>query len=273
MQIIRTVKELKIFRANACGNVGFVPTMGALHAGHISLIKQAQNDNEVVIVSTFVNPTQFLPGEDYEKYPKNEEADIKICENLGIEAMFIPEVSEIYGDNEPVILATKPISEILEGKTRPGHFDGVCMVLNKFFNIVRPTNVYMGKKDAQQLAIVQNMVKSFLMDINIVPCEIVREGDGLALSSRNAYLDEEEKLLALKISRSLLNASNLVAKGEINIGAIREKMISVLEPLEVDYIAFVNRNFEELTQIEPQNTIILVAAKVGKTRLIDNIWL
>ncbi|MDA3048821.1 pantoate--beta-alanine ligase [Campylobacter sp. JMF_15 NE4] len=273
MQIIRTVEELRAFRANACGNVGFVPTMGALHAGHISLIKQARNENDIVIVSTFVNPTQFLPGEDYEKYPKNEEADIKICENLDINAMFIPEVSEIYTDNEPTIIAVRPASEILEGKTRPGHFDGVCMVLNKFFNIIRPNNVYMGKKDAQQLFIVQNMVKSFLMDINIVPCEIVRESDGLALSSRNAYLDEEEKMLALKISRSLLNASNLIAKGEISTSILKDKMLSILEPLEVDYIAFVNRNFEILDQIEPKNTIILVAAKVGKTRLIDNIWL
>ena len=182
-------------------------------------------------------------------------------------------MDEIYGTEEPAIIAPKPISEILEGKTRPGHFDGVLKVLNKLFNLTRPNNVYMGKKDTQQLFIVQKMVKSFFMPINIIPCEIVRESDGLALSSRNAYLDEEGKLMALKLSRSLLNASSLIKKGEISLNIIREKMLSVLEPLAVDYIAFVDYKFNEISQIKQGDTIILLAAKVGTTRLIDNIWL
>lgn len=275
MKILRSVSDLKNFRSEIASDkkIGFVPTMGALHAGHISLIKKCREQNDVAIVSTFVNPAQFLPGEDLQTYPKNESGDIKICESCGVDGIFIPNAEEIYGSYEPAVISPKPLSEILEGKSRPGHFDGVLTVLNKFFNLARPHNVYMGKKDAQQLFIVQNMVRSFFMNINIVPCEIVRESDGLALSSRNAYLDEEEKLLALKLSRSLQNASALVKKGEISLNIIREKMLAALEPLKVDYIAFVDHKFNEISQIKPADSIILLAAKVGKTRLIDNIWL
>lgn len=275
MKILRSVSDLKNFRSEIASDkkIGLVPTMGALHAGHVSLIKKCREQNDVAIVSTFVNPAQFLPGEDLQTYPKNESGDIKICESCGVDGIFIPNAEEIYGSCEPAVIAPKPLSEILEGKSRPGHFDGVLTVLNKFFNLARPHNVYMGKKDAQQLFIVQNMVRSFFMNINIVPCEIVRESDGLALSSRNAYLDEEEKLLALKLSRSLQNASALVKKGEISLNIIREKMLAALEPLKVDYIAFVDHKFNEISQIKPADSIILLAAKVGKTRLIDNIWL
>lgn len=275
MKILRSVSDFKNFRSEIASDkkIGFVPTMGALHAGHVSLIKKCREQNDVAIVSTFVNPAQFLPGEDLQSYPKNESGDIKICESCGVDGIFIPNAEEIYGSYEPAVIAPKPLSEILEGKSRPGHFDGVLTVLNKFFNLARPHNVYMGKKDAQQLFIVQNMVRSFFMNINIVPCEIVRESDGLALSSRNAYLDEEEKLLALKLSRSLQNASALVKKGEISLNIIREKMLAALEPLKVDYIAFVDHKFNEISQIKPADSIILLAAKVGKTRLIDNIWL
>ena len=191
MEILRTTDELRKFRAAVSQKVGFVPTMGALHAGHISLIKRCKDENEITIVSTFVNPTQFLAGEDLDKYPKNEAADIKICENLEVDAIFIPKADEFYEDDEPKISAPKSLSAILEGATRPGHFDGVLQVLNKLFNLTKPKNVYMGKKDAQQLTIVRNMVQNFFMDINVNACEIVRENDGLALSSRNIYLDEE----------------------------------------------------------------------------------
>lgn len=273
MEILRTISELKNYRNSLDKKVGFVPTMGALHAGHASLISQCRKENEVVIVSTFVNPTQFLPSEDLEKYPKNEAGDIKICENLNVDAIFIPKAEEFYTDSEPKIIAPKNLAEILEGATRPGHFDGVLQVLNKLFNLTKPQNVYMGKKDAQQLVIVRNMVKNFFMDIHIVACEIVRESDGLALSSRNVYLDEEQKMLALKISRSLIKAGNLTQNSEFDTKTIKEEMAKILEPLKIDYIAFVDRNFSEIPQIELGNSIILVAAYVGKTRLIDNIWL
>lgn len=273
MQIFKNISELKSYRNSLDSKVGFVPTMGALHSGHMSLIKKSKAENDITIVSTFVNPTQFLPGEDYEKYPKNELGDIKICESLGVDAIFIPNADDMYKPVEPKILAPKQIASILEGATRPGHFDGVLSVLNKLFNLTKPNRVYMGKKDAQQLVIVKNMVKNFFEDIEIVPCEIVRESDGLALSSRNIYLDEEEKFLALKISRSLLKAGNLIKDSEFDVKNLRSAMLSTLEPLKVDYIAFVNYDFEPVEKVELANTIILVAAYVGKTRLIDNIWL
>ncbi|WP_169753588.1 pantoate--beta-alanine ligase [Campylobacter mucosalis] len=272
MVVLKSVDELLNFRANLNGSVGFVPTMGALHDGHMSLIKRAVSENENVIVSVFVNPTQFLPGEDLAKYPRREEADIKICELCGAAAIFMPEANELYFDDEPLVVAPARLASILEGKTRPGHFDGVLRVLTKLFNLVKPNNVYMGKKDAQQLIIVQNMVKTMFIPLNIVPCEIIRESDGLALSSRNAYLSEEEKCNALRISRSLFNASNLIKSGELDTKKIKEKMLGTLEPLQVNYVAVVDRNFKELSAVELGNTIILVAAYVGKTRLIDNLW-
>ncbi len=273
MQILRNVKEVKAWRENINKTLGYVPTMGALHDGHASLIKKAKSQNDVVIVTTFINPTQFLHGEDFEKYPKNEEKDCKICEDLGVDAVFIPNSDEIYIQNEPQIEACKNLSTILEGAIRPGHFDGVCKVLNKFFNLIKPQKVYFGKKDTQQIFVVKNMIERFFMDLEIVPCEIVREADGLALSSRNVYLDENEKFLALKLSRSLKKAENLISNGENDIKILKLEMYKILEPLKVDYVEFVDRNFTKIDKFLPNNTIILVAATVGKTRLIDNIWL
>ncbi|MCD8212714.1 MAG: pantoate--beta-alanine ligase [Campylobacter sp.] len=272
MLILRTTKELREFVASASGEIGFVPTMGALHNGHMSLIKKCVSENPVSIVSTFVNPTQFLPGEDLDKYPKKEESDIKICELCGVSAMFIPDASQIYFEDEPCIAAPKKYSSILEGKTRPGHFDGVLRVLSKLFNLTGAKKVYMGKKDAQQLVIVQNMVKTMFLNLEIVACEIVRESDGLALSSRNAYLSEEDKCNALRLSRALVNASNLIKSGELDTAEIKTNMLRTLEPLVVNYVAIVDRDFNALTKIELGNSIILIAANVGKTRLIDNIW-
>ena len=276
MQILRTTRELKEFVALALANhdeIGFVPTMGALHAGHASLIEKSVSQNPVTIVSTFVNPTQFLAGEDLDKYPKNEASDVKICEDARVSAMFIPSAEELYFDGEAAIAAPKNLAEILEGKTRPGHFDGVLRVLNKLFNLVRPTRVYMGKKDAQQLAIVRNFVKTSFLGCEIVPCEIVRESDGLALSSRNAYLSESEKFDALRLSRSLSKAENLIKDGERGACKIKSEMLEILKPLTVDYVAVVDRNFNEISLVEQDNTIILVAANVGNTRLIDNLWI
>lgn len=272
MQILRSVKELQDFIAQNSQDIGFVPTMGALHDGHVSLIKRCVSENRVSIVSTFVNPTQFLPGEDLDKYPKKEDADIRICELAGVNAIFIPSADEIYFENEPKIFAPDSLANILEGKTRPGHFDGVLRVLLKLFNLTRANRVYMGKKDAQQLVIVQNMVKTMFLNTQIIPCEIVRSNDGLALSSRNEYLSEAMKFEALRLSRSLMNASNLIKNGEINTNEIKASMLKTLEPLNVDYVAIVDRQFNEISKVEFQNTIILVAAYVDKTRLIDNMW-
>lgn len=273
MVVIKSIDELKKFISSLNGSIGFVPTMGALHEGHKSLIKRAVDENDNAIVSVFVNPTQFLPGEDLQKYPRTLHDDIKMCEISGVKALFAPDINDMYFQNEPLITAPAKLASILEGKTRPGHFDGVLRVLTKLFNLINPTKAYFGKKDAQQLVIVQNMVKTMFFNIEIVACDIVRESDGLALSSRNTYLSEEEKCNALRISRSLVNASNLVKLGELDTKKIKEKMLGTLEPLQVSYVAVVDRDFNELSSVEPNNTIILVAAYVGKTRLIDNIWI
>ena len=272
MQVLKTIEELQEVRKNISGTVGFVPTMGALHNGHISLIKQARNENEVVIVSIFVNPTQFLPGEDLDAYPRKDEADKRICEICKVDYVFMPEISTMYTKEEVLIKAPNK-SYILEGKTRPGHFDGVLRVVLKLFNLTRPTNAYFGKKDAQQLSLITQMVKDLFLPINIVPCEIIREDDGLALSSRNVYLDVTQRKDALLISKSLYMAGSLIASGERSVKAVENKIYEIMKTLDVEYVAIVDREFNELKTIEPKNTIILVVAKFGNTRLLDNIWL
>jgi len=270
--IIKTVEQLQEIRKNINGDVGFVPTMGALHNGHISLIKKAREENEIVIVSIFVNPTQFLPGEDLDAYPKRDKADKKICQMCKVDYLFMPEISTIYSTEEVLIKAPNK-SFILEGKSRPGHFDGVLQVVLKLFGIAQPTNAYFGKKDAQQLSLIQQMVKNLFLPINIIACDIVREPDGLALSSRNVYLDEDQRKDALLISKSLYSGASLIAKNEFNVNIIKDKIYEVMEKLDVEYVAIVDREFNEIKTIQRGNTIILVVAKFGNTRLLDNIWL
>lgn len=273
MMIVRTAPELREALNERMGSVGFVPTMGALHIGHRSLIEAARKENETVVVSIFVNPTQFLPGEDLAKYPRKEEADFKICELSGVDILFYPEVSAMYGSDEIRITAPDVRGFILEGASRPGHFDGVLTVVMKLLNQVRPSRAYFGKKDAQQLALITQMVENFFMGIEIVPCETVRETDGLALSSRNVYLNPSERIEALKLSASLKQGTKMVMQGVLKTEPIIEAMEAILKPLEVEYVAIVNRAFEQIDEVVIGNTIILVAARVGTTRLIDNVWL
>ena len=272
MQVLKTIEELQEVRKNISGTVGFVPTMGALHNGHISLIKQAREENEIVIVSIFVNPTQFLPGEDLDAYPRRNEADKKICQMCKVDYLFMPEISTMYS-NEEVLIKAPNKSYVLEGKTRPGHFDGVLRVVLKLFNLTQATNAYFGKKDAQQLSLINQMVKDLFIPINIVPCEIIREDDGLALSSRNIYLDATQRTDALLISKALYMAGSLISKGERDTKVVKNKIFEVMQTLDVEYVAIVNREFNEIDFIEPKNTIILVVVKFGNTRLLDNIWL
>ena len=273
MQIIKTLEELIQIRKNLNDSVGFVPTMGALHDGHLSLIKQSINENSITIVSIFINPTQFLPGEDLDKYPKKMEADAKICELAKVDYLFTPEISTMYGTDEVLIKAPILRSYSLEGQKRPGHFDGVLQVVLKLFNLTQPTNAYFGKKDAQQLALIKQMVKNLFMPINVIECEIIREVDGLALSSRNIYLSQEERSEALKISKSLKIAAKMVGQNEPDCAKIIKNMRETLLGMDIEYICIVNREFQQINNIELGNTIILVAVKVGKPRLIDNIWL
>jgi len=272
MKILNSPKEAIEFRKTLNGSIGFVPTMGALHEGHLSLIEKAREENDFVIVSIFVNPTQFLPGEDLEKYPRRLEADFEICKRAGVDAVFTPSPENMYTNDEVLIKAPKIKGYILEGFNRPGHFDGVLQVVNKLFNIIRPTRAYFGKKDAQQLYLIKQMVDNFFFNIEIVECETKREKDGLALSSRNIYLSEEERKRALSISKALKRAAKLSSKTK-DIEKIKKEMLEILDVDELQYIAFVDRDFNYIKQIQPNNTIILIAAKVGSTRLIDNIWI
>lgn len=273
LQIIKTIEELQNIRKNIHSSVGFVPTMGALHEGHLSLIKQSVCENDITIASIFVNPTQFLRGEDLEKYPKKMEADSKICELANVDYLFTPEISTMYGSDEVLIKAPALRSYTLEGYSRPGHFDGVLQIVLKLFNLVQPTNAYFGKKDAQQLALIKQMTKNLFLPLNIIECEIVREPDGLAMSSRNIYLSEKERIEALKISKSLKNAAKMVGQNELEVSKIIEEIQNILLNMGIEYISIVNRDFKQIDTIEIGNTIILIAVKVGTPRLIDNIWL
>jgi pantoate--beta-alanine ligase len=273
MQIIRCPFELKRVLAEAEGCIGFVPTMGALHLGHMSLMERARKESDIVVVSIFVNPTQFLEGEDLDTYPKKFQADEKICTMRGVDYLFYPEVCDMYGDDEVRLCAPDVRGFVLEGADRPGHFDGVLTVVMKLFNIVRPHKAFFGKKDAQQLSLITQMVHDLFMDVEIIPIDTVRESDGLALSSRNVYLDSNERIEALKLSRALKRAGKMVMQGELDVKRITQEMKGIMEPLHVSYITFVNRQFETLNSVEPQNTIVLISATVGKTHLIDNIWI
>jgi pantoate--beta-alanine ligase len=278
MIIVNSIEALFKETEKFSGSVGFVPTMGALHEGHLTLIRQARKENDFVVVSIFVNPTQFLEGEDLDAYPRKEEADSKICELAGVDVIFMPNAEMMYEEDELSITAPAVRGFILEGTKRPGHFDGMLQVVMKLLNLIaynKPTEfrAYFGKKDAQQLALIEQMVRNYFINVQIVPCDIVRDADGLALSSRNVYLSKEERQKALSLSRSLKRATELVMKQELNVNYIKAEMREVLSEVDVEYVALVNRHFEAIEEVEIGNTIILVAAGVGKTRLIDNLWI
>jgi pantoate--beta-alanine ligase len=274
MIIARTIKELQVAKEALSATVGFVPTMGALHQGHLSLIQQARAENEHLIVSIFVNPTQFLEGEDLDAYPRKDEADIKICELAKVDILFMPSIEVMYEEDELCIGAPAKRGYVLEGEKRPGHFDGMLQIVMKLLNLSGATHAYFGKKDAQQLALITQMVKNYFMKVNIIPCEIVRNEVGLALSSRNVYLLGDEKERALCLSASLKRATKMVMAGELNVEVIKKEMLEVLAIADkVEYVALVDREFNALENVEIGNTIILVAAWVGKPRLIDNLWI
>jgi len=273
MKIISHPLELKEYLKTNTKSIGFVPTMGALHEGHISLIKEARKNNDLVLVSIFVNPTQFLKGEDLDTYPKKDDADKKICSLSGVDILFFPNVNDIYTGDEVSLLAPPVRGYVLEGYSRPGHFNGVLTVVNKLFNIVNPTNAYFGKKDAQQLFLISLMVKQLFMSVNIVEMDTMRESDGLAMSSRNVYLSKEQRVEALKISSSLQIAFGMVNRGVINSAQIVEKMKEKLSGLEIYYIEVLSRGFKPAQTLVVGDSIILVEVKVGTTRLLDNIYL
>ncbi|WP_100975587.1 pantoate--beta-alanine ligase [Helicobacter pylori] len=275
MRVLETIAALREYRKSLKESVGFVPTMGALHKGHQSLIERSLKENSHTIVSVFVNPTQFGANEDFSAYPRPLEKDLALCEGLGVNAVFLPEMSEMYpyeAKQRLKLYAPKFLSSSLEGAVRKGHFDGVVQVVLRLFHLVNPTRAYFGKKDAQQLLIIEHLVKDLLLDIEIAPCEIVRDNDNLALSSRNVYLSAAERKQALAIPKALENIKQAIDKGEKACEKLKKLGLEILETLEVDYLEFCNHKLEPLKTIEPTNTLVLVAARVGKTRLLDNLW-
>lgn len=273
MRVINSIEEIKKIKKDNI-SIGFVPTMGYLHEGHISLIKKAKEENDIVITSIFVNPTQFGPNEDFEKYPRDESRDLQKCEENGCDIVFLPQVDEMYPDSFLTFVQVEELGKGLCGKSRPTHFRGVTTVLTKLFNIVKPNRAYFGQKDAQQLVIIKKMVEDLNMDVEIIGCPIVREADGLAISSRNTYLSPEERNDALFLNKSLKLAKNLIENGEKNISIIKNEMEKAIlsgNNNAIDYIEFVDtKTLNPVSEIK-DNVLIAIAVKVGKTRLIDNI--
>ncbi|MDW8051611.1 MAG: pantoate--beta-alanine ligase [Armatimonadota bacterium] len=276
MEILRTVESVRewVRRQRAQGRaIHFVPTMGYFHEGHLSLMRRAKADGGAVIVSIFVNPLQFGPHEDYARYPRDFERDRQMAESVGVDAIFYPEVAEMYPEGFQTEVRVKELSKPLCGKSRPGHFEGVATVVLKLFNIVTPDRAYFGMKDYQQLRIIQQLVRDMNLPIEIVPCPIVREPDGLAMSSRNVYLSPEERAAATVLYRSLQWAQAQVAAGERNAHTLREGVYQRIaaEPLaRIDYVEVVDAETLQPVERIERPTLIAVAVFFGTARLIDN---
>lgn len=273
-------EEVKKWRQEGL-SVGLVPTMGALHAGHMSLIKKAKETCDRVVVSDFVNPIQFGPSEDFDKYPRTLDADMKLCDEAGVDIVFAPSANEMYGEgqrlsNDTLTYVCPPFCYVntLCGKSRTGHFDGVCTVVLKLFNIVQPDFAFFGQKDAQQVIIIKKMVKDLNVPINIVQCPIVREESGLALSSRNKYLTETGKKDALVLSQILNNLKACYKKGVTDVSALKETAYNFLtEKHDLEYLEIVDRDTLEDKSTADDNSIALIACRVENVRLIDNLYL
>ncbi len=274
MQVTKTVeetrKQIKQWKKEG-KTIGLVPTMGFLHEGHASLIRKCREQNDIVVVSDFVNPTQFGPNEDLEAYPRDFERDSKLCESLGADLIFAPSPEDMYHDPHAFV-SIDTLSETLCGKTRPIHFKGVCTVVTKLFHIVAPDRAYFGEKDAQQLAIIRKMVKDLNFDIEIVGCPIVREEDGLAKSSRNTYLNDKERQAALCLSRAVKTGKEVIYTGADAKEVLNPmKAIIEAEPLaHIDYVMMVDALTMQPIEKADRDVLVAMAVYIGKTRLIDN---
>lgn len=282
--LIHTIKELREQVKNwqrAGLTVGLVPTMGALHNGHLSLIEKSVEKCDRTVVSVFVNPIQFCQGEDFEKYPRTLDEDRKLVENAGVDVVFAPSAAEMYGENH--IMSSDFLTYVVPpyfyvdklcGKSRVGHFDGVCTVVNKLFNIVQPDFAFFGEKDRQQLIVLQKMVKDLNIPLEIISCPIVRENDGLALSSRNKYLSENDRKEALVLSKILQNIKLCYNSGIKDVRALSETAFSFLnENHNLEYLEFRDKNDMEEKNTADDDTIVFIAVKIGNVRLIDNLAL
>ncbi len=272
IRVLRTVADLRDWRG--AGDVGLVPTMGALHEGHLSLVHRAVRENERAIASIFVNPTQFSPDEDYRAYPRSEDADLALLERAGCAAAFVPALEEMYPPGDDTRIVPGDVAARLEGAARPGHFTGVCTVVAKLFEMVRPTSAYFGQKDFQQLRVVQTMVRHLAMDVRIVPCPIVRADDGLALSSRNAYLTPDERRSAPALSRGLFAARGAWERAEHDSRVLRDTVAGVVKEVgRPEYISVADPVTLHETLGRADRAIVSLACRVGKARLIDNVLL
>ena len=274
MEIARSVAEFRARRAALPAPVGLVPTMGALHEGHRSLMRRAREECASIVATIFVNPTQFGPSEDYTQYPRSEEADLAACEEEGVSVVLIPTVEEVYPEGASTKVSVGQLSTILEGASRPGHFDGVATVVTKLLNITQPDRAYFGQKDAQQLLVIRRLVRDLLLPVEVVGCPIVRDEGGLALSSRNVYLSDEERVQALSLSRGLRKAAAAWLGGLRDAATLREMVHGEVasQPLaRIDYVSLADA--ETLAECEgrvQRDALLSLAVRFGKARLIDN---
>lgn len=278
MQVVKNIQEMKKISNNLIQNkksIGFVPTMGYLHEGHLSLVKKAREDNDFVVVSIFVNPTQFGPNEDFNSYPRDLKRDLDLLEKLNVDYVFVPDVNDMYPKDFSTFVEETKLSKFLCGRSRPGHFRGVCTVVTKLFNIVKPTRAYFGQKDAQQFRILRRMVRDLNLDVEMIEMPIVREKDGLAMSSRNTYLTPEERKEATRLYKSLLKAKEMIESGIKDTEIIKSEMKKILDHplLKIDYIEIVDEETLEPVKKVENKVIIALAVYVGKARLIDNMIL
>ena len=277
MQIIHNIAAMQsladTFR-KAGKTIGFVPTMGFLHAGHVSLMQRARQECDVVVVSIFVNPTQFGPNEDFDRYPRDEAGDRATCEAAGIDVLFMPTVAEMYPEKPSVFVNVEGISDILEGAVRPGHFRGVATVVSKLFHLVKPHKAFFGQKDYQQCAVIKRMVKGLDMDVEVVALPTVRERDGLAMSSRNSYLSADERQTAAAIYRALSAAEQLAKTGTRQPEALKNKIQAVVREvkgIEIDYLEIADPESLVPLASEQDSMVLLIAVRIGRARLIDNL--
>lgn len=276
MKIARDIQELKAWRRKYKGSVGLVPTMGYLHAGHIELVKTAKRENSATVVSIFVNPTQFAPNEDFKSYPRDLNRDLDLLKQAGTDVVFTPSDAEMYPPDFDTWVVVKEITQRLEGKSRPTHFQGVTTVCNKLFNIVEPHKAYFGQKDVQQVLVIKKMVEELNMNLDIIIVPTVREEDGLAMSSRNTYLESEERNSATVLYKALCLSRDMYEKGERDAEKIKARMTALInnEPrARIDYVSIADtRTLLELDRIEGK-ALVSMAVRIGKPRLIDNIIL
>jgi pantoate--beta-alanine ligase len=276
MRVVRSIPDLKAARREIQGSLGFVPTMGYLHEGHLSLVRRAKAENDYGVVSIFVNPTQFLPSEDFRSYPRDEGRDLALLEKEGVDLVFLPEVKDIYPEDSSTFVIVEGLSNVLEGACRPSHFRGVATVVTKLFNLVEPTRAYFGQKDAQQALVIGKMVSDLDMNLELVVCPTIREEDGLAMSSRNIFLNAEERRSALVLSRALFAARERWRAGERDGETLRSLMRQMIESVpgvQIDYISVADPvTLTELRRIKG-SALASLAVKIGGTRLIDNVIL